>query len=192
MATGLAPNPTPISQQSPKHVLTTMTTPLASSMPTENLVQLLNRIFSEFDDLARKHGLEKIKTIGDEYMVCGGLNDVVGDSAGPVAEMALDLVEATRELGHELGLDLKIRIGVNTGEVVAGVIGKQKFIYDLWGDVVNTASRMQSSGVVDRIQVTEETWQRLRDRYDFEDRGTRDFKGKGRLRTWLLRGRTVG
>ena len=156
--------------------------------PTE-LVEMLNRIFSAFDVLAEKHGLEKIKTIGDSYMVVGGLPMVRPDHAEAIAEMALDMISEIVRFNAEFNEAFNIRIGINTGPVVAGVIGIKKFIYDLWGDAVNTASRMESHGVPGRIQVTEATYKRLQNQYVFEERGVISVKGKGEMMTYFLRGR---
>jgi len=156
--------------------------------PTE-LVEMLNRIFSAFDVLAEKHGLEKIKTIGDSYMVVGGLPMVRPDHAEAIAEMALDMISEIIRFNAEYNEAFNIRLGINTGPVVAGVIGIKKFIYDLWGDTVNTASRMESHGVPGCIQVTEATYQRLHNQYVFEERGVIPVKGKGEMMTYFLRGR---
>jgi class 3 adenylate cyclase len=155
----------------------------------EQVVQVLDGLFSAFDRLAQRHGLEKIKTVGDAYMVAGGLPSPRPDHAQAVAEMALAVRE---EVGRHLdpaGRPLAVRIGIDTGPVVAGVIGTAKFSYDLWGDTVNTASRMESGGVVGCIQVTERTYRRLRDGYRLERRGPVQVKGKGELVTWFLLGR---
>jgi PAS domain S-box-containing protein len=156
--------------------------------PTE-LVEMLNRIFSAFDVLAEKHGLEKIKTIGDSYMVVGGLPMVRPDHAEAIAEMALDMISEIIRFNAEYNEAFNIRIGINTGPVVAGVIGIKKFIYDLWGDTVNTASRMESHGVPGCIQVTEATYKRLQNQYVFEERGVISVKGKGEMMTYFLIGR---
>lgn len=156
--------------------------------PTE-LVERLNRIFSAFDVLAEKHGLEKIKTIGDSYMVVGGLPMVRPDHAEAIAEMALDMISEIVRFNAEYNEAFNIRLGINTGPVVAGVIGIKKFIYDLWGDTVNTASRMESHGVPGCIQVTEATYQRLHNQYVFEERGVILVKGKGEMMTYFLIGR---
>ncbi|WP_246259609.1 adenylate/guanylate cyclase domain-containing protein [Oxynema aestuarii] len=162
--------------------------------PTE-LVNLLNEIFSEFDGLADRWNLEKIKTIGDAYMVVGGLPDPSDDHAASIAEMALDMQAAIAHFNekyansHDQPID--IRIGINTGAVVAGVIGQKKFIYDLWGDAVNTASRMESHGIPGSIQVSASTYELLQNDYIFEDRGVISVKGKGEMKTYLLVGRKV-
>ncbi|WP_293133603.1 adenylate/guanylate cyclase domain-containing protein [Microcoleus sp. bin38.metabat.b11b12b14.051] len=153
--------------------------------PTE-LVALLNEIFSTFDNLAERHGLEKIKTIGDAYMVVGGLPITRPDHAEAIAEMALDMQQAIIEFSNSHNQDFSIRIGINSGPVVAGVIGIKKFIYDLWGDTVNTASRMESHGKPGCIQVTATTYQQLQDKYFFESRGAIEVKGKGKMITYLL------
>lgn len=158
--------------------------------PTE-LVALLNQIFSAFDMLAERHGLEKIKTIGDSYMVVGGLPSPRIDHAEAVAEMALDMQQEIARFQTEDGERFNIRIGINTGPVVAGVIGIKKFIYDLWGDTVNTASRMESHGIPGYIHVTAATYDRLRDKYVFKERGTIQVKGKGEMLTYLLTGKKV-
>jgi adenylate cyclase len=161
-------------------------TPFAERTGPEEVVGILDSIFSAFDDLTDRHGLEKIKTIGDAYMVAGGLPEARDDHADAIAAMAIEMLAELRRQSAALGYPLAIRIGIDSGPVVAGVIGRRKFIYDLWGDTVNTASRMESQGVIGRIQVTERTYQRLRDRYRFEDRGDTEIKGKGRIRTYLL------
>ena len=155
----------------------------------EQLVENLNDLFSVFDQLARERGLEKIKTIGDAYMVVGGLPDPRPDHADAVADMALAMRAEVAGRCDPSGQPLAVRIGIDTGPVVAGVIGTSKFSYDLWGDTVNTASRMESHGVPDCIQVTARTYQRLRDRYRFERRGPIQVKGKGEVLTYLLEGR---
>ncbi|MDY7012530.1 MAG: PAS domain S-box protein [Cyanobacteriota bacterium] len=164
-------------------------TPLSSRIPPLELVNLLNRIFSNFDRLAERHGLEKIKTIGDAYMVAGGLPLPQPDRIAAIADMALEMQASIDRFRDDLGEPFQIRIGINTGPVVAGVIGIKKFIYDLWGDTVNVASRMESQGAAGKIQVTETTYERLKDRYRFEKRGTISVKGRGEMVTYWLEGR---
>lgn len=163
-------------------------TQISTTMPATKLVYLLNEIFSTFDELTEKHGLEKIKTIGDAYMVAGGIPIVRPDHAEASAEMALDMLVAIDELNVKLEATFDLRIGINSGPVVAGVIGTKKFIYDLWGNAVNTASRMESHGVPGRIQVSFYTYELLRDKYEFEERGLIDIKGQGEMRTYFLTG----
>jgi len=164
-------------------------TPLSARTSPQDLVQLLNRVFSAFDRLTERYGLEKIKTIGDAYMVAGGLPEPRADHVDAVAEMALDMREEIHRLSAELEEPLAIRIGIDTGPVVAGVIGERKFAYDLWGDSVNTASRMESHGVRDQIQLSERAYVRLKDKYHCEERGVVSIKGKGEMRTYTLLGR---
>lgn len=161
-------------------------TPFTERTEPERVVSVLNEIFSAFDGLAQRHGLEKIKTIGDAYMVVAGLPDPRPDHVPAMAEMALDMQAEFARLCRPLGIDLTIRIGMDCGPVIAGVIGRHRFIYDLWGDTVNTASRMESHGLPGRIQVSEAVHRRLGERYRFEERGEIEVKGKGRLRAYLL------
>jgi class 3 adenylate cyclase len=156
----------------------------------QQIVQLLDGLFSAFDRLARRHGLEKIKTIGDAYMVAGGLPEPRPDHAQAVADLALAMQMEVARRTDTGGRPLQARIGIDTGPVVAGVIGTDKFSYDLWGDTVNTASRMESTGVAGCIQVTARTYRRLQDGYRFQRRGLVAVKGKGELVTWFLVGRT--
>jgi class 3 adenylate cyclase len=164
-------------------------TQLSARMSAEDLVKLLNEIFSAFDRLSAEHGLEKIKTIGDAYMVVGGLPVARADHAPAVADMALGMVAAIERINVEHGTSLAVRVGVNTGPVVAGVIGERKFIYDLWGDAVNTASRMESHGVPGAVHVTESTRDALGDAFVVEERGVIQVKGKGEMRTFFVRAR---
>lgn len=163
-------------------------TPLSSGLPPQQVVELLDAVFSEFDQIAARYELEKIKTIGDCYMAVGGVPEPQENHADRVANAALEMVPALVQLGRRMDLPLSLRIGMNSGGVVAGVIGRQKFIYDLWGDTVNTASRMESHGLGNRIQCTENVRERLGDRYIFESRGDIEIKGKGMMPTFFLNG----
>lgn len=163
-------------------------TTLSSKISASEVVEMLNGLFSRFDQAAAELGIEKIKTIGDCYMAVCGLPQACPDHADRMARMALRMAEATREYGQEIGLNLQIRIGINSGAVVAGVIGKSKFIYDLWGDTVNLASRMESTGVPGQIQVTRSVYEHLKNSFEFEKRGVVQVKGKGEIETWLLQG----
>jgi adenylate cyclase len=163
-------------------------TPLSARLHPDELIALLNDIFSGFDRLAEQHALEKIKTIGDAYMVVGGLPRPRPDHAEAVVEMALAMQQQIAHFQRDDGRPFEMRIGIATGPVVAGVIGTRKFAYDLWGDTVNTASRMESHGLPGQIQVTQETYERLSGRYQFELRGTVELKGQGRTTAYLLIG----
>ncbi len=162
---------------------------LAARLSPTELVRTLNTIFSRFDSLAARFGLEKIKTIGDAYMAVGGLPERCTDHAARAAEMALAMQDELIQFRQETRFDLSIRVGLHSGPVVAGVIGTHKFSYDLWGDTVNIASRMESHGHPSAIQVTEATERRLRDKYLFVTRGRIAVKGHGDLMTYLLAGR---
>ena len=161
-------------------------TPLSASKSPQDLVRLLDRIFSEFDALAEKHGLEKIKTIGDAYMAAAGLPERRADHARAAAGMAQDMLAALARIAAETGEALALRIGLNSGPVVAGVIGRKKFIYDMWGDTVNTASRMESHGVPGAIHCSEATAALLRPAFALSARGAMHIEGKGEMRTFLL------
>ena len=164
-------------------------TDIASSVTPLELVGRLNRIFSTFDRLSRHYGLEKIKTIGDAYMVVGGLPSAREDHAECVADVALAMQQEIKQFNLDPNSPVQLRIGINTGAVVAGVIGIHKFIYDLWGDAVNIASRMESSGTPGQIQITESTYQRLKPKYLLQERGMVEVKGKGPMKTYWLMGK---
>jgi adenylate cyclase len=169
-------------------------TPYSERLPPAEVVGVLDRLFSHFDVLAERHGLEKIKTIGDCYMVAAGVPSPRPDHARALALMALDMqaaMSSVDEVGH---LGLGLRVGINSGPVVAGVIGRKRFLYDLWGDAVNTASRMESHGTSGRIQITRATMELLDDEFVCESRGTIPVKGKGEMEVWYLIGprRDVG
>ena len=166
-------------------------TKLSTNMPPAELVSLLNQVFSEFDRLAEKHGLEKIKTIGDAYMAVAGAPNARPDHAHVVADMALEMQAELANMAMQTGKNLKMRIGINSGPVVAGVIGSTKFSYDLWGDTVNLASRMEQSGIPNGIQVAQATYELLRDDYAFESRGNIPLKGKGETEAYILQARKI-
>ncbi|WP_205388905.1 adenylate/guanylate cyclase domain-containing protein [Sulfitobacter sp. JL08] len=165
-------------------------TDISRKMSANELVNLLNDLFLRFDAIAEEHGAEKIKTIGDAYMVATGLQGSVADHAEKIADLALGMQQAFSEFRRDNSVDLKLRIGIHSGAVIAGVIGKQKFSYDLWGDTVNVASRMESEGVPDRIQISTETRKLLSDRYQSTPRGEIEIKGHRPRATYLLEGRT--
>ncbi|MEG4942289.1 adenylate/guanylate cyclase domain-containing protein [Microcoleus sp. F4-D5] len=161
-------------------------TALSAVMNPIELVEILNQIFSGFDLLCQRHGLEKIKTIGDAYMAVGGLPEPSADHAEDIAQMALDMQAEIARFNGSHNKYFSIRIGIHSGPVVAGVIGIKKFIYDLWGDTVNIASRMESQGLPWRIQVSETTYKLLADKYLFQERGIIEVKGKGKMKTYIL------
>src|SRR5262252_5337208 len=162
-------------------------TKMSSGMPPAEVVSLLNGLFSRFDEAARELGIEKIKTVGDAYMAVCGLPVPVPDHARRMLRMAIRMVHITREHALEHNVSMRIRVGINSGPVVAGVIGKSKYIYDLWGDTVNLASRMESGGLPDSVQVTRPVYEQLKDQFVFEPRGEIEVKGKGKVEAWLLR-----
>ena len=164
-------------------------TPLAASMSPQKLVAFLNDVFSAMDRLAEKYGLEKIKTIGDAYMVAAGVPDPRPDHAEAIADFALELIEVLPRVAKEADMPVRLRIGMHTGPIVAGVIGEKKFTYDLWGDTVNTASRMESSGEENRIHLSTAMKEKLDGAYEFDFRGPIEIKGKEPMETWFLTGK---
>ncbi len=164
-------------------------TKMATRMPATDLVERLNRLFSAFDQLSMQFGLEKIKTIGDAYMVAGGVPEPHDDHAGAVAEMALAMLDTVSQDAHQSDGVLQIRIGIHTGPVIAGIIGTQKFVYDMWGETVNLASRLELHGTPGKITVSHETYRRLLSGFEFGDQQVIDLKGSGLAETYVLVGR---
>ena len=167
-------------------------TPLSSRLHAREVVGLLDRLFTSFDELVDRYGVEKIKTIGDCYMVAAGVPSRRPDHAHALAGLALEMRECARSCLPEVEHDLRLRIGISSGPVVAGVIGRRRFLYDLWGDTVNMASRMESHGSPDAIQITRSTWELVRDDFVAEPLGLVDVKGKGAVETWRLVGSRGG
>ena len=163
-------------------------TNMAGRTSPDELVKLLNNVFSRFDALVEDADLEKIKTIGDAYMVVAGLPAGRDDHAEAIARLALAMMDETAAAARETGEKLQIRVGIHSGDVVAGVIGQRKFAYDIWGDTVNVAARMESTGVAGRIQISPETADLLRGQFELERRGEIEVKGKGLMETWFLTG----
>jgi class 3 adenylate cyclase len=159
---------------------------LSSEADPDDVVNMLNRVFSDFDDLAERHRVEKIKTIGDSYMAAAGLPEPREDHVAAMIEFAIAMLAAVEARTGLNDLPVRLRIGINTGPVVAGVIGRDRFIYDLWGDTVNVASRMESSGLAGRVQVTKAVKDAAGDGYVFDERDPIDIKGKGPTVTYLL------
>ncbi|SJM31761.1 adenylate/guanylate cyclase domain-containing protein [Mesorhizobium delmotii] len=161
-------------------------TALASETAPDDLVQFLNRVFSDFDRLVERHGLEKIKTTGDAYMVVSGVPMARPDHAEALAVLALEMCKAATEWRDARGRNVPVRIGIGGGPVVAGVVGTRKFFYDVWGDAVNVAARMETTGSAGKIQVSEDIYERLKEGFELEARGEIEVKGKGRMLTWFL------
>ncbi len=159
---------------------------IAERLTADETVQLLDRLFSRFDALVAEYGLNKVKTIGDAYMIVGGAPEPVPDHALRVVRIGMAMLAETELYAVECGLPLRLRVGVNSGPLVAGVIGRHRFSYDMWGDTVNVASRMESHGVEGRVQISEATWLLVRDRVAVEERGPIEVKGKGLMRTFLV------
>lgn len=163
-------------------------TAAASAVAPADVVMFLNKIFTAFDCLVERHGLEKIKTTGDGYVVVSGVPVVRSDHATALIQFAIEMRNAAARIQDLHGHKLSIRIGIASGPVVAGVVGTKKFFYDVWGDTVNVASRMESTGLPGRIQVSTETYERVKDKFEFESRGPIDVKGKGKIATWFVIG----
>jgi class 3 adenylate cyclase len=163
-------------------------TSLSEKLSPVELVDLLDKLFSLFDGLVIKHNVEKIKTIGDAYMVAAGVPTPIKNHAEQLANFALDFKLCLADFNLKNNQSLRMRIGINSGPIVAGVIGKSRFIYDLWGDCVNTAARMESHGMPEEIHVSEHTYKLLADKFEFENRGIIEIKGKGPMSTFFLRG----
>jgi adenylate cyclase len=163
-------------------------TPLTAQMSPAEMVNLLNHIFSYFDSLVEKYSLEKIRTIGDNYMVAAGVPRIRSDHALALAKMALEMRDFIYSLPPVSGRQIQFRIGINSGAVVGGVIGRKKFVYDLWGDAVNIASRMESHGIAGAIQITQSTYELICSECICEPRGAVEIKGKGEMQTWFLTG----
>jgi adenylate cyclase len=166
-------------------------TTLSAHIDPEQIVQLLNEVFSAFDILVENHGLEKIKTIGDAYMVAGGISIPRPDHAEAIAELAINLREDIERLNQQYDTAIRLRIGISTGPVVAGVIGRWRFAYDLWGETVNLACRLESTGAAGKIQIAESTYERLKDKYHFGNKHSIDAKGHGNLSAYWL-GNRIG
>jgi len=161
-------------------------TAMSEKISPDDLVKLLNHLFSAFDDSAQDLEIEKIKTIGDCYMAVAGLTNETDSSPTAMVKMAFEMQRSVDLMNSELGTSLRIRIGINCGPVIAGVIGKSKFIYDLWGDTVNLASRMESHGVAGHVHVSEPIYEQVKDYFNVEKRGVIDVKGKGEMTTYLI------
>ncbi|OPX89639.1 MAG: Adenylate cyclase [Pelotomaculum sp. PtaB.Bin104] len=164
-------------------------TEFSSGMNPNNLVLILNNLFSSYDDIVEKYGIEKIKTIGDAYMVTSGLPVESDHHAEYITDFAFDMLKATNEFNEKYGTKFSVRIGINSGPVTAGIIGKKKFIYDLWGDTVNVASRMESNGVPSQIHITEDTYDLIKDKYIVKKREPIEIKGKGLMQTYFVVGK---
>jgi len=161
-------------------------TPMSAEMSPTAMVELLNEIFSHFDSLVEKYDLEKIRTIGDSYMVAAGVPRPRLDHAQALAHLALDMCAFIKSRTFKASRPVDFRIGINSGPVIAGVIGRKKFVYDVWGDAVNLASRMESHGAGGAIQITEATYQLIKDEFKCEPRGTIAVKGKGEMNVWYI------
>ena len=162
---------------------------MSAESPPEEIVRILDAVFCKFDEATQRWGLEKVKTIGDAYMAIGGAPEAQPEHAARTVGLAMEMISLLAETSARLGRPLELRIGIHTGPVVGGVIGKNKFAYDFWGDTVNTASRMESHGLAGRIHISEETKLEISDLYETEQRGEIQVKGKGTLTTHFISGR---
>jgi adenylate cyclase len=162
-------------------------TPLSAKLPPVEMVELLNEVFSFFDSLLDKYGVEKIRTIGDSYMVASGVPRRRSDHAQALTYMALEMQDYISNHIFRNGQHLSFRIGINSGSMIAGVIGRRKFVFDVWGDAVNVASRMESQGLSGAVQITQMTYELIKDEFICEPRGTVNVKGKGEMEVWLVR-----
>ena len=159
---------------------------ISQELPADRVVDFLGQTFAAFDRLAAEHGVEKIKTIGDAYMAAAGIPEAQADHAPRIAALALSMLDAVTTIAAATNIGLKARIGMHSGPIIAGVIGTHKFAYDIWGDTVNTASRMESHSLPGRIQVSAATRELLGARFEFEPRGSIEVKGKGPMETYFL------
>ena len=163
-------------------------TPLTGHLPADELVGMLGRLFARFDELVAARGLEKIKTIGDAYMAAGGLPEPIDDHAARVVDLGLAMLDVAAQESDRIA-DLRLRVGVHSGPVIGGVIGHRKFAFDIWGETVNIASRLESHGIPGRVQVSAETWRIVEDMFDAEPRGPIDLRGYGPVETYIVVGR---
>jgi len=163
-------------------------TPLTARLPADELVGMLGRLFARFDELVAERGLEKIKTIGDAYMAAGGLPEPLDDHAARLVDLGLAMIDAATQESHDIA-DLRLRVGVHSGSVIGGVIGHHKFTFDIWGETVNIASRLESQGIPGRVHVSAETWRSVKDLFDAEPRGPIDLRGYGPMETYAIVGR---
>jgi guanylate cyclase len=161
-------------------------TPMFAELDPREVVDWLNEVFSILDDVVDRHGMEKIKTIGDAYMVAAGVPNRRDDHAEALVACALEMVDAIKSIPSRHGHRIEFRFGIHSGPVVAGIIGKSRFHFDLWGDVVNVAARMESHGQAGRVQISDDTHRLLGDRFTYEPRGTISVKGKGTMSTWFV------
>jgi class 3 adenylate cyclase len=163
-------------------------TPLASRLPADDVVGMLGRLFARFDELVTERGLEKIKTIGDAYMVAGGLPEPLDDHAARVVDLGLAMIDVARQESRP-SAELRIRVGVHSGPVIGGVIGHRKFTFDIWGETVNIASRLESQGIPGRVHISAVTWRNVEDLFEAEPRGPIDLRGYGPMETYEIVGR---